>query len=418
MILARIESVAAGGYGVARVDGFVHFVPDTVTGDLVEIEPFSLKKHYGFSRLTRLIEPSPWRTAPFCPYFGNCGGCQMQHIDYAEQIKIKETVFLEQMARIGGFTNIAIPDMVGSASKRIRMRFQIVRGEAGLFRRRSHQLCRIDRCDIASDAVNRALTRVRECLKEMPAKERLMGSATILAFGSRALIAFNLPKTEGKKLCNALQGSVQGCIVSDGGKRLLVGDRHIPMTVQGMTIYAGADAFVQVNPALNEQIVQMICEFMEGSQTVYDLFAGCGNFSLPLSRVSRNVVGVERTAVQVEAARYAAVAAGITNVSFVCGDSTQTALVQADGVVLDPPRSGLSNRLVEGIVHHRPEKVAYVSCNPATLARDLRRFVKGGYDIESVRLFDMFPHTQHIESVTLLKSVQNLSINPKTERRG
>lgn len=403
MIQARIESVASGGYGVARVDGFVHFVPETVTGDLAVIEPVSLKKRYGFSRVVRLIEPSPLRANPFCTYFGDCGGCQLQHIGYEAQLEIKKKMFMEQMARIGGFRDLVAPEIVGSRSKRIRMRFQIDGGEIGLFQRQSHRLCPVARCPVASQQVNEVLAKAVEALADLSGKKRCSGAMEVLGTEEGRLTALILPRKEGVKLYEALGDAVGGGVIVDRGKRMILGNRYLPLAVQGITLYAGADTFVQVNPEINGRIVQMICRFMSGAETVYDLYGGCGNFALPLSRFCRRVIGVERDRRQVKAARLAVSRAGIGNTSFICSEAADAALGDMDGMVLDPPRSGLSAGLIEKILIAGPAKVAYVSCNPATLARDLEKWVAGGYGIEQIALFDMFPQTHHLESVTLLR---------------
>lgn len=403
MIHTRIESVASGGYGVARVDGFVHFVPETVTGDLAVIEPVTLKKRYGFSRLVRLIEPSPLRTAPFCPHFGDCGGCQLQHIDYEAQLDIKKKMFMEQMVRIGGFRDLATPEIVGSRSTRIRMRFQIDGGEIGLFQRRSHRLCPVARCPVASQHVNDVLAKAVEALARLSGKSRCSGAMEILGTDEGRLTSLILPRKEGMKLYEALGDTVGGGVIMDRGKRIILGNRYLPMAVQGITLYARADAFVQVNPEVNGQIAQMICRFMSGAEAVYDLYAGCGNFALPLSRFCGRVTAVERDRRQVEAARLAVNRAGIGNTVFICSDAADIALDDMDGMVLDPPRLGLNTGLIEKILAAGPSKVAYVSCNPSTLARDLGKWVSGGYGIEQIALFDMFPQTHHLESVTLLR---------------
>ncbi|MDX1763253.1 MAG: class I SAM-dependent RNA methyltransferase, partial [bacterium] len=402
VIQVRIESVANGGYGVARVDGLVHFIPETVTGDLAIIEPVSLKKRYTFSRLIRLIEPSPFRTDPFCPYFGDCGGCQLQHIGYETQLQIKQKMFLDQMARIGGFGDLATPKIVGSRAKRIRMRFQIDGGRIGLFQRRSHRLCPVACCPVSSPEVNNVLAKVSEWLSDLPGKSRWHGTMEILGMKQGRLTALGLPRKEGMKLYEALRETVQGAVIVHRGKRTVRGKRYLPLVIQGITLYAGADAFVQVNPEINGQIVGLICRFLSGSKVVYDLYGGCGNFALPLSRLCGRVTGVERDRRQVAAAELAVRRAGVGNISFVCADAAHVVLDDPDGVVLDPPRSGLSTGLIDKILAARPTKAAYVSCNPSTLARDLAIMVVGGYEINEIALFDMFPHTHHLESVTLL----------------
>jgi len=402
MILARIDSMAYGGYGVTRVEGFVHFVPESAPGDLVEIEPVVRKKSHGFSRLVRMLEPSPLRTDPFCPYYGECGGCQYQHIRYPEQLKIKQEIFVDQTRRLGRLPDLPSPQVVGSETKRIRMRFQVRQGELGLFRKRSHTLCPIQECAIASADVNAVLKGLRTFRSRNRAA--FSGTISVLASPAGALVSLTLLEEAARDLYGFLGRMVQGCTIVNPGARIVLGEPYLAMPVQGLRIFVPPDAFWQVNPEINEILVGMICEFMQGSDRVMDLYCGCGNITLPLSRVCGHVVGIEWDRPSIEAARHSASEAGIGNASFFEADALKAEMQDADGMVLDPPRSGLPAALIRKITGHRLRKIAYVSCNPSTLARDLRLFVESGYRVISIRLLDMFPHTHHIESMVFLTS--------------
>lgn len=402
MIRARIDSMAYGGYGVARVDGLVHFVPGSAPGDLVEIEQQVRKKNHAFSRLLHIVEPSPLRTEPFCAYFGKCGGCQLQHIQYLEQIKIKQRVFVDQMRRIGGFSDISEPEMAGSEAKRLRMRFQTERGVLGLFERGSHAVCRVDRCAIASPGVNRVLMD----LQHLPEHSfpRSDGSLTVLAAASGTLVSAVMDERAARSFYQHLGETVRGITAWNGRNRIVLGQPYLDITVQGLALHVPADSFWQANPDINEVLVQEICAFMKGLGKVYDLYCGCGNLSLPLSSVCHEVVGIERNANSVEAARTSASGNGMSNVSFVTADILNARIDDAQGIVLDPPRTGIPPKLIEKIDRQRPERIAYVSCNPSTLARDVRRLVNSGYKMKTLRLLDMFPHTYHIESLVFLQA--------------
>lgn len=393
--------MAYGGYGVARVEGFVHFVPGSAPGDKVEIEPIRRKKRYGFSRLVRLIEPSALRTEPFCPYFGECGGCQLQHIRYDEQLKIKQEIFVDQMRRIGGVPNLSEPEIFGSETPRIRMRFQVREEKIGLFQKKSHRLCQIRTCGIASPGVNSVL---RE-LQGFPGKRLsgLKGNLTVLSPPDGTLISTTLPADVARDLCAHLGGLIRGCTILNGPKRVVLGASHLAIPVQGLKILSAADAFSQADPEVNDVLVGEICRFMEGTGRVTELYAGCGNITLPLSLVCGQVAAVERDVQAVQGARLSATKAGIRNISFSVGDVSGANFDDAGGLVLDPPREGLPLSLTKKIAHAGVRKIAYVSCNPSTLVRDVRRLLDGGYNLLSVRLLDMFPHTYHIESIALFE---------------
>jgi 23S rRNA (uracil1939-C5)-methyltransferase len=401
MTLARIESIAYGGNGVARVDGLVHFVPLSAPGDLLEIEPAVRKKRYSFSRLIRVVEPSPLRTEPFCPYYGECGGCQFQHLHYSDQLQLKQKIFVEQMKRIGKRSNLHEPEIHGSESKRVRMRFQVRDGRTGLFKRKSHDVYPIDTCGIASSGINRLLGEVRKL--SGPETGKSHGEITILAMSDEILVFMDLHERYAQNLCDLLSHDVKGCIIRKQGKRMVLGQPYLAVPVRNKNIFQAPDLFGQVNPEINQLLVDEICQFMNGMETVLDLYCGCGNITLPLSEVCQKAVGIERDRHSLDAAQYSVSRESICNVSFHHADALDAEIDQADGVVLDPPRAGLPAQLIRKIGTHKPGKIAYVSCNPSTLARDLHRLMESGYSISSVQLFDMFPHTYHIESLVLLE---------------
>ncbi|NOY52432.1 MAG: class I SAM-dependent RNA methyltransferase [Deltaproteobacteria bacterium] len=400
---SRIESMAPGGFGIARIEGRVHFVPETVTGDVVEIEEVSKKRHHTFSRLVRILEPSPSRRNPFCPWYGACGGCDFQHITYPEQLRIKQEIFRNQMQRIGKFEDPETPEILGSKSKRVRMRFQIGNGEVGLFRRRTNRICAMTECAVADPTINKALQVIRKGVKEAPGRSALEGEVTIIAAGGKAHLFLDLPLQQAMALSESMRPPVVGCILGKREMRRITGKPSIPLKTGGVQIDLPADVFVQANREINEAILPEIRAFMEGTNKVVDLYCGCGNFTFPLSRACGEVTGIETSPAAVESARKAALRAKIGNLSFFCRPAAEADLSGTGGIVLDPPRPGLSSGLIKKILRALPRRIAYLSCNPATQARDLRLLVDGGYTIESIRLFDMFPETHHIESLALMR---------------
>jgi 23S rRNA (uracil1939-C5)-methyltransferase len=402
MIRTTIVGMAHGGFGVARIDGMVHFVPDVLPGEVVEIEAVTRKRHYVFARLDRIVETSGHRTVPFCRYVGNCGGCQLQHIHYPEQLRIKEEIFLDQMERIGKLRDLPAPEMIGSQAKRIRMRFQVRQGEIGLFQRRSHRICAIHACAVAADGVNQGLVRLREALSGLAGREALKGTITVLAPPDEVHVAADLSLRPARQLGDRFRDTIGGYSVLDRGRWHTSGHRYLILPVRGIGLHVSADLFVQANPEINESMVRSAVAFMGGTARVADLYAGCGNVTLPLAKSCGEVVGIEKNPRAVEAARRTAELEGIANVSFRCADAADSNLKGIRGVVVDPPRSGLAAGVLRRILWAAPRRIAYISCNPSTLARDLRSLTAGGYRIHAMGLFDMFPQTHHIESLTLL----------------
>ncbi len=398
----RIVSMAPGGFGIARIDGIVHFVPETVTGDLAEIEAVTNKKNYTFSRLIRLLEPSSLRCAPFCPWHTECGGCTFQHIAYPDQLRIKQEIYCDQMERIGKFPNPDTPEIIGSEAKRIRMRFQIEGNEIGLFQRRSNRLCAMTQCAVAHEQINEVLQAIRKALKDVPGRPVLKGEVTVLTSGGKVHLALDLPRREAVALSESLGPPVIGSVIGKRETRIIGGKAALSVSAGGFQLDVPADVFLQANREINEVILSEIRTFMEGTDKGVDLYCGCGNFTFPLSRVCKEVIGIEESPMAVEFARKSALQAGIGNLSFFCRTASEADLSGTDGLVLDPPRSGLPRTLADKILRAAPRRIAYLSCNPSTQARDLRLLVDGGYRIRSIRLFDMFPHTHHIESLALM----------------
>jgi len=402
MMESRIVSMAPGGFGIARIDGVVHFVPETVPGDVVEIEAVTKKKGYTFSRLVRILSPSLARRTPFCPWYGECGGCDFQQITYEDQLRIKAEIFRDQMDRIGRFEDPVCPPITGSQAGRIRMRFQVREGRIGLFGRRTNRLCEMTECPVAHDPINEALQSIRKKLAEMPKRAGIKGEATCLTVGGKVHLHLDLPERAAAVLAESLGPPVAGSIIGKGAGRRSVGKPALSRKVAGVAVEISGDLFVQANPEINEIISGEIADFPAGSTKCFDLYCGWGNFTFPLARRCHEVVGIESSPFAVGAARKAALKGGLGNLSFFCRSAADADLASADGIVLDPPRPGLSRGLIEKILRAGPERIAYLSCNPATFARDLRHLVDGGYRIESIRLFDMFPQTHHIESLARL----------------
>ncbi len=402
MIRTRVESMAYGGHGVARIDDFVHFIPGTAPGDLVEIIPVRRKRRYAFSRLLRILEPSPLRTDPFCPHFRECGGCRLQHIRYSHQLDIKKRIFLDQLRRIGHLENLPEPEEIGSQAGRIRMRLTLQNGRIGLLRERSHTLCPIRYCEIASPGVNQLLRKVGEVLEKLPDRPLLHGKVDLLSVSGQSHLAVDLSGNEAHALWRGLGETVRGVAVRNRGKRFILGNARIPIPVRGLTLYGAADLFLQANPEINEILIQKILGFLEKSGRVADLYCGCGNITLPLSRICEEAIGIEKNPVSIDCARRSASKSAIPNVSFTCGNAAAFDLAGMDGVVVDPPRSGLSSKMIANLIQAAPGRIAYVSCNPSTLARDLGLLTREVYAVRSLFLLDMFPHTHHIESLALI----------------
>jgi len=421
----EIDSMAFRGYGVARTGGKVLFIPHTVTGDKAWVEIIEEKKGYSFGRLSRLIFPSPWRTDPPCPYFGACGGCQWQHIDYSVHGRLKKDILEEILRRLGGVKEIPPVTVVPSPDPyayRVRIQLKVEGKAIGYYRERSRHIIGIDRCPISHSLINQLiLSFSKEWLSFVRMKEIEINVSP--EEGKGIFILHPRSPRRGRKdsFRKLLQGSsvLKGCAVVTRNGDMRVGDASLNFAfpVAGgqekgrLTLRASPRSFLQVNLRLNERLVETVLEFseMKGGERVLDLYAGIGNFTLPLATQAGEVVGIEENGTAVEDGRFNAQQNRIRNCRFRHGRVEDLLkhrpIAEPDLVVLDPPRAGCKE-ITDRIVALKPKRIVYASCEPATFARDLRPFSEGGYRLQRLALFDMFPQTYHMEVVGLLQKGQ------------
>ena len=421
-VTVTIESMAFRGYGVTRVNDKVIFIPYTVTGDKGEVEIVEEKKNYSFGRLSRIIEPSPWRRKPFCPYFGVCGGCQWQHIDYSMHGELREQILSEILKRLGGLKEI--PSIVMSPSARpygYRVRVQLrTKGETlGYYRERSHNIVDIDHCPIAHPLINQLIHFLRQDLARFSQMEE---------------IEINVSPEEGKGVLilhppSLLQGNkdflkeflethpvTKGIAILRKERMEFLGDPSLTFPIlldqpgkkRTLRFRASPESFFQVNPDQNQRLIQTVLEFSEVKKDdlVLDLYAGIGNFTLPLAFEAARGIGIEENQAAVQDAHLNRETNGIKGCEFIVGRVEKIlenwGRGKPDLVVLDPPRAGCK-AILDQIVRLKPSRIIYVSCDPATFARDIRSLSETGYPLQRLAVIDMFPQSYHMEVVGLLK---------------
>jgi 23S rRNA (uracil1939-C5)-methyltransferase len=378
----RIESLVFGGAGLARTDdGRVAFVLYAAPGEVVEALVEAVHKDYLEAVTTRVIEPSPDRTEPRCPLFGECGGCQLQHMTYEAQLREKEAIVREQLRRIGGLDDSVVRPIVGAANPwyyRNHLRFSTGKkwGDVGFISRRGRGLLKVESCPIADSWVNDLLPTLQgkgSGLHQVQVRHSAETGTYLVA------------------------PAVPGIAIESGQKAY-------QEALGGRVFQVSAAAFFQVNHAQAGQMARLVGEALpaHGSLLV-DAFAGVGTFAALFADRFDRVLAIEESH---SAIRDATVnLSGLDNVEMVAGkveDVLPNLEGRPDAIVLDPPRPGCYPAVLGAIVSFRPSSVVYVSCNPATLARDLRILVEGGYELEHVTPLDMFPQTGHIECVAKL----------------
>lgn len=381
----RIDSLAAGGDGVARAaDGLVVFVPFTAPGDLVRVELASRRKSWGQGVVRDLLEPGPGRTDPLCPVFGQCGGCSWQHLDYGAQLAAKRSILrdaFERIARVPLADDFEFHPCPQPYGYRSRARVVAERGRVGFRRRRSHAVCAARRCPILAPELDVALA----ALAEKPPEPT--GEWELSAGSDGAVQVTRLP----------VRASAGQVTVTVGEERL--------------TISGGS--FVQANSLLRERLAEWVLGVAapsdDGSATTcLELHCGAGFFTLGLARRFERVLAIESNPHAVADLEDNLAAAGLENVAIVAAP-VETALEDepassfaADVVVLDPPRTGLEPEVCDRLATSSARRIVYVSCDPATLARDVGIFADRDWELADVAGFDLFPQTPHLEAVVCL----------------
>jgi len=399
----RIESLVHGGLGLARRDGVV-FVPFVIPGELVEAEIAQRKRGTAFARVCRVVEPSPDRVEPPCPVFGVCGGCHWQHIRYPAQPGLKTAILKESLRRFAKHHAESVPVLIGEPwGYRRRANLKISgEGKVGFFGRESHTVVETPRCLLLAEPLNAILAALKEH------RDLLRGITEIDAASDDGGAALCL-QGEGvtPEIAAALRGALPGVrgVISAKGD-VWDGEAAVVFDVLGMRLRITAGNFFQANTALNRGMVAAALEMLgplEG-KTVLDGYAGAGNFTLPLARSAAHVTAVEGNPHAARDARENLAAHGLTNAHVFAGALEEARpAVAPDVVLVDPPRSGLSRAAAARILELAPKRLLYVSCDPATLARDAA-ILSGNYVIRSVRMADMFPQTFHLETLALLKA--------------
>lgn len=465
--IVTIEDMSEDGSGIGKLDGYIWFIKDAVTGDVVEAKAMKMKKSYGFARLMKIIEASDKRVLPACPVARQCGGCQLQAMSYEEQLKFKENKVANNLQRIGGFENLMrvnedaveeniccgqqeaeeemirfLPIMGMDHPWRYRNKAQFPFGKnkegeiiTGFYAGRTHDIIEADDCllgveenkvilDIIKDhmrtykiqpyneethhgLVRHALIRkgfktgqLMVCIvingKKLPASEKLVESLCKLDGMTSITLSVNTQNT------NVILGTE---IIN------LYGPGYITDYIGDVQYRISPLSFYQVNPVQTEKLYGTALEYagLTGNEVVWDLYCGIGTISLFLAQKAKKVYGVEIVPQAIEDARANAKLNGLDNVEFFVGKAEEVLpeqyaknRVYADVIVVDPPRKGCDQMCLDTIVKMAPKRVVYVSCDSATLARDLRYLADRGYRVEKVRCCDMFGHTTHVETVALL----------------
>lgn len=443
----EITGYTAEGSGVGRYENIAVFVPLAAVGDRLRVKILKTAKTYAFGKLEQILSPSPDRVRQDCSQFAKCGGCVYRHIDYAAELRAKEQRVRDAVERIGGFRDLPIRSIVGSANPdHYRNKAQLPIGKAagkgitlGFYASHSHRLIPCEECFLQPAAFTAAMRAFQEwALKtgedvynEATGKGRLRHLYLRQAGATGEIMVCVVVNGNGvhqePELVELLRKNVPGLksviinvnrertnVVLGKKCRTVWGEDTITDMLCGLKFHISPLSFYQVNRDQAERLYTIAGEYagLTGGETLLDLYCGTGTIGLSMAKKAGKVIGVEIVEQAVEDAKRNAERNGIANAEFLCADAAKAADmlknrgVRPDVVVLDPPRKGCDSSLIETVVKMGPERVVYVSCDPATLARDLKIFAQQGYVPKELTPVDMFPRTSHVETVVLMSRVE------------
>ncbi len=443
-VVLKIDTLGSEGQGVGRYEGFAVFVPGALRGETVHAHIIKVAASYAVGKLAGIAAQSPDRDAPACLLFSRCGGCSLQHMRYGAQLSFKRQIVYDALTRIGGFENISVSETLGMETpwhyrNKGSFPFANVDGtvQTGFFALRSHRIVPLESCPIEHGSAIAVALSVREWARRfsVPAYEEethkgvLRHTMARIAFdgGVMAVIVTTGPLPHEKELIYMLRNDVpqlKSVIHNINGAQtnVILGDRYktlwgaerIDHTLCGLAFEVSAASFLQVNTEQTEKLYKTALAFLDPqkSETVADIYCGIGTISLLLAKRAKRVIGVENVSQAVEDAKRNAQKNGIGNVEFLCGnaESVLPELVKGgvtfNAAIVDPPRKGCDEAALRAIAEAGVSRLVYVSCNPATLARDCKLLAELGYAIKAVQPVDMFPQTEHVESVVSFKKAR------------
>ena len=435
-----IEGYGEGGMGVARIDGRVVFVHGALRGEKCRVLILKTLKSVAFAKVLEVIEPSSERITPDCPYFPRCGGCTYRHIRYEEELRLKKQRVQDNLSRIGG-SDVTVEEILGARDTlryRNKAQYPVSKdGAVGFYRARTHEVIECEHCLLVKPEADAAAEALREYMQScrVAGYDEKTGRGLVrhlyvrsnAAGESLVCVLVNgdkLPKEDRlvtllRDACPKCTGIVLGTNTKKGN--VILGDRYRTLwgsdrledTLCGKTFRLSVPSFYQVNRVQAERLYAKAIEFasLTGQETVLDLYCGAGTITLALSDHAKKVLGAEIVPEAIGDARENAARNGVKNAEFFCGDASDVAKklarenLRPDVITVDPPRKGLAADVVESIAEMQPGRVVYVSCDSATMARDVKRLADLGYTAQRACAVDMFPRADHIETVVLLSKL-------------
>ena len=420
IVRCRCIDMSVDGHGIARADDLVIFVKGMIKDEVADVKIIAEKKNYSFGIIDRLIERSPYRVESDCPVSYKCGGCDYRYIDYDHQLVLKKEVL------INTFKDFTVRDIIKDDSPyhyRNKVQIPVREGKMGFYRKFSNDIVEFDDCLIESAKANSIIKDLKRLLTDKDLDKYFRHILIKHAQGSNEIMlgyivnTFDIDLDEVNKRIIEKYPEIRSIILNLNNEKtnvilgekekLLYGRDHIFDEYDGLKVKIALKSFYQVNHDMMLKLYAKIREMadLKGDESLLDLYCGIGTITLYLARYVKQATGVEIVEKAIENARDNAKLNHMNNVSFICADASRKMdeyIKDKDIVIVDPPRKGISKELIDAFIELKTRKIVYVSCNPATLNRDLL-LLKEHYDISEIQPLDMFPYTTHVENVCLLK---------------
>ena len=443
-VTLTIEDMGVDGEGIGHVDGCTLFVKDALIGDVITAKIMKMKKNYGYARLMEILTPSKDRVEPKCAYHKQCGGCQIQALSYEKQLEYKKKKVLNNITRIGGLEKLPEFDLIGMEDPyQYRNKAQFPFGTdkngevvTGFYAGRTHSIISNTKCYLGVEENQQILEIILAHLKKynIPAYDEQTGKGLLRhvlirkGFTTKELMVClilngtrmpevkelveELTKIPGMTSITINVNTKQTNVIMGQEMRSVWGQDYITDYIGNVKYQISPLSFFQVNPVQTRKLYERALEYadVESGETVWDLYCGIGTISLFLAQRAKQVYGVEIVPQAIEDAKHNATLNGFTNAEFYVGKAEEVLPkkyreegIKADVIVVDPPRKGCDEALLQTIVQMRPKRVVYVSCDSATLARDLKYLTSEGYEVVAGTVVDQFPHTVHTEAVVKME---------------
>ena len=443
-VTLTIEDMGHDGAGIGKVDGYTLFIKDAIIGDEIEGKIIKAKKNYGYARMMKVVKPSEFRVKPRCQFARRCGGCQIQELDYKKQLEYKEKKILANLERIGGFEDVPMEQIVGMDNPyhyRNKAQFPVGADKegkiiTGFYAGRTHDIINNRKCYLGVEVNESILDIVIEYMEanNIKAYEEKSGKGLVrhilIRYGFTTKEIMVCLVVNGDDISNAaglidklkeIEGMTSIClninkrrdnVILGSEVKILWGQGYITDKIGDISYQISPLSFYQINPIQTEKLYRLALEYAEltGDETVWDLYCGIGTISLFLAQQAKQVYGVEIVPEAIADAKKNAEINGIDNAEFFVGkaeevlpEKYEAESIYADVIVVDPPRKGCDESLLATMVQMKPERIVYVSCDSATLARDLKYLCANGYELSRVRGVDQFSHSIHTEVVASLR---------------